>query len=679
MGATHSVSNELEWRALSELDLSGFDTIILTESFTFATNPPLLHMNDARFLGNGHTITLAPTPEEPWSGLVSMNGGSIWQLSVDARDANISQNQGVLAEAEGNGSLYGCRVVVSLTNPYSAGLVGSDFGAIGDEIVGCHVEVLGCTEDDCAGIASSYLGSRIRFCTVTGVATGYGFAGIANFAYPVEHIRTVSDCFVHMTEMSGVRSGAIMNVSMVSAYETAMARCASNVTLVGWVLSRPTAVFNISDCYSVAGSMFYEVVYDEAGPSAITVTNCYLASENNAIDSAVPWAVIASAQSSGDGSLQIGLISTYRNGSGVTVTTPNAKVTFYGEAGSNSFEGLLGTLALEDGYAWSSNVWAVSGERLVLRTFQNVNAENGDSIDNEFREELFDADTYSYFDDVPVLHGKAYLRVRGADVPVYDGFFTNMYSAEQTMTLDAAARTIVLDIVCNVPERLVSMTVLAEVESPEQILSIDSSATIQYVGDTTRSVRNPTFEISVNGNGTGSVAFVPNGLFARMFDTRPTVVHVTVDNWPPVVPCFAGWTPICMGLTGQLRPVSELRSGHVIRSSTNVLYEVCDVVKSMAQVVTRIAPGALGPGIPSSELVLTPTHLVHVPSRGWVRAADVGVTVRTTGAMPVYHICLEDWTDIVVGGVRVETCAWRAEHHAVRPVPRGRLLAAKIS
>jgi len=672
MGVTHSVSSEAEWRALAELDLSGFDTIVITESFTFAANPPLLAMNDARLFGNGHTITLAPTPETPWGGLVSLNGGSIWQLSVDARHADISQSQGVLAEAEGNGSLYGCRAVVSLSNPFSAGLVGTDFGVSGNEIVGCHVEVLGCTDSDCAGIASSYLGSSIRFCTVTGSATGTGFAGIANFASQVGHIRTVSDCFVHMTVMSGWRSGAIMNVHMVPMYETEMARCASNVTLVGWVLSRPTAVFNISDCYSVTGSMFYEVVFNEAGPAVVTVTNCYLASENNdPVENAVPWAVVASAETYDAGSLQIGLISTYRNGSGVTVTATNPKVSFSAEAGSNSFEGLLGALELEDEYAWSSNVWAVSGDRLVLRTFQNVSAENGNAINSEFRDELFDADAYATFDDVPVLHGKAYLRVRGADSPAYEGYFTNVLGAEQLMTLDAAARTIVLDIVCNVPERLVSASVLAEVDSPDQILSIDESATIQYIGDTTRSIRNPTFNISVNGNGTGSVTFTPNGLFARMFDTRPTVAHVTVENWPPAVPCFAGWMPIRMGITGRLRPVSELRPGHVIRDSKNVLYEVRDVTKSTTQVVTQIAPGALGPGIPSGELVLTPNHLVHMPSKGWLRAADVGVTTRTARAMPVYHICVDDWTDIDVHGVRVETCAWRAEHHAVRPVPRG--------
>lgn len=133
-----------------------------------------------------------------------------------------------------------------------------------------------------------------------------------------------------------------------------------------------------------------------------------------------------------------------------------------------------------------------------------------------------------------------------------------------------------------------------------------------------------------------------------------------------VVPCFAAGTPIRLGPRGHL-PVERLRPGHWVLGSDGRARLVRRVTRTATRRITTIPKDAVARGVPSRPLSVTPNHLVQLPSRRHVRAGALGRTAVCPHPVDVYHILLDDWTMVTVHGLRLETCAWRPRHHAVRP------------
>jgi len=139
-------------------------------------------------------------------------------------------------------------------------------------------------------------------------------------------------------------------------------------------------------------------------------------------------------------------------------------------------------------------------------------------------------------------------------------------------------------------------------------------------------------------------------------------------------PCFHGTTPITL-LTGAQIRAEELREGHMVRCSDNVIRRVSFVQKSKASRAILFRRGALGLNLPSKRVIVTENHLICLPN-GIVLRADEAMQYAVPNlvrwytedaSMDVYHIGLEDWTWITVNGLGAETLAWKDEHHQVRP------------
>jgi len=667
MGVTYSVGNESEWNEVAATGINPEDCILVTNDFTFTTNPPdPIVLGYAAFYGNGHTITLAAS-EEPFWGLVTLGGGTVRDVTVDATPAVIAEGSAALVRAGCFGNIYGCRVVASLTNPWSACIAGIHFGENGNGIYGCHAQVVSCSGENCAGIASGYRGVYIQYCTVSGASDGDYFAGIVSFDELDEftYARTVKDCFSSVDVGEIVGSGGIVNVD--TQYPVLLDRCASVSSIVGRVRCKTDSNLVLENCYCIGGSVVSLAVFTQAGASQIYISKCYLAADR-------PWIQRASDASIEDpeGQVSVQIEHSFRAGEtdDIIGTDPtNERFSVIQFDVGTSLDNLQAALGLLDGAQWDSAVWAVSADdnaTMILRTFRNIDPETGElrADGAEFRDDLFGG-VYENFDDIPTLNGKAHVRVADIGIRPYaptDDMFDEDHGAEQLMSITGRV-TITVEMIANTDADVDLTTCLTATSGDPSILTISS------VGVATRGTAD-TVEFVANavGSGTVQITFTPTGQVARAFDMRPSVLTVTAD----AVPCFAGWMPVQMAQASVVCRVRDLQPGQLIRDSKGVVHRVCRVTRSTAREITTIAPGALGSGKPLHALTLTPNHMVYHPLGFWVTADQVGRNTAVPDGVPVYHICLETWTDLLIAGVRVETCAWKPEHHQVRPAVRQR-------
>lgn len=133
------------------------------------------------------------------------------------------------------------------------------------------------------------------------------------------------------------------------------------------------------------------------------------------------------------------------------------------------------------------------------------------------------------------------------------------------------------------------------------------------------------------------------------------------------VSCFAAGTLIRMGLTRRFRRIENLRPGHVIADCDGGLHVVQKVTKSWTRSVVCIDAHRCGFNAPQQPIVVTANHLIRMPTEQILQAKRVGRVLPTP--QYVYHILCENWTWLDVHGLRVETCAWKDDHHSSRPAP----------
>lgn len=138
-------------------------------------------------------------------------------------------------------------------------------------------------------------------------------------------------------------------------------------------------------------------------------------------------------------------------------------------------------------------------------------------------------------------------------------------------------------------------------------------------------------------------------------------------------PCFHGTTEIDLVNDKRIR-VDALKQGHRVRTADGKAHTVRAVLSTTTDRAIVFRPGAFGENLPSRRLIVTANHLIRLPDGRTMSAADaMSAVVESHRArwlvepMTVYHVCLNDWTWLDVGGIQAETCAWLPEHHDTRP------------
>lgn len=651
---TTFVGSAAEWNALSGLGTG--DVVVLTADIAFATNPSVVALADATLRGNGHTLTLEENGTG-FVGLLSLAGGSVYDVNIDTNGTQVTVSHGYLMTASnltttGRGNIYGCRVTAAtITANQVAGLVGMWLPGGSGEIVGCRASAT-ISGTYGAGIAYAFGGTSVRHCEFVGTLSGLYSAGIIS-NQSISDAMTITDCHASCVS-AGIYSGGIVGWSERNVTVT---RCTcDNVPLIGFISSRtPVRTFDIDHCY-VRGEDFINVVGNTGGGGAVAINidNCYIAD-------AYTWFGDVGCAAAGP-VVTATLNNTFRNGSRADIATVTDDTNFVFTEGANVSDDITALAAAVGGNSWDADVWAVDGvDRLVLRTFQNIDPDTGAAYNDEFRDTLWDADEYDAFDATPVLNGKAYLQVPGATHVANASLFTTLDSVQQALALPAATTTLSVDLYGS--RGAPSGTVLLATSDPTVLTLVESSKTVTE-GST------QTFAISIQGNGTVTLTLQADGAFVAANNMLASRYVVTISDYSAPdanVPCFAGWMQVDMARTRRRRCVRELRAGHVILDHAGQPQVIQHMTTAATYRITRIPAHRLRPGLPSRDLVLTPNHLVYHPHGFWVRAAQLGRTMTLRQPMTVYHVCLQEWSSLDMANLRVETCAWRPEHHRVRP------------
>jgi hypothetical protein len=133
------------------------------------------------------------------------------------------------------------------------------------------------------------------------------------------------------------------------------------------------------------------------------------------------------------------------------------------------------------------------------------------------------------------------------------------------------------------------------------------------------------------------------------------------------IPCFGGSSLIHMALTDSWRPIRNVQPGHVILDAKGHQHVVRGVTRTLADTCVIVDCNVLAVNYPHTSVILTPNHLVQLHNGKLLRAASIGRALPRQRPRWVYHLLLDDWTFLDVGGLLCETCAWLPKHHAQRP------------
>jgi len=669
-----TVSSEADWYGLLTHEFSPIDVVLVTSDFDITVNQGPLALGQATLLGNGHTITLLNMAD--WTGLVSLlSPGTVLDLDVDASTTTIAAGGAALVASDSSGFIRGCVATVNLAQDNSAA-VAVAFGAEEDEITGCHAEILSCTGTNCVGIASNFTGSAVRFCTCSASdISGADFTGIATFQGNPGYERLVTDCWADVQSGAHTSAGAIMSIALAGVSDedrsvVRMERCASNGNLVGSLVMTEHGVLHITDCYTSAASIMRLCTYVSGGLSLwnVFITSCHVIGGG-------PWIYEMQNTNNNPGE-QISIVIQS------SFTEPGTPFvgTYTGvghEINASGFDSLpfIWDEAID---FYSEDVWNI-GQRM-LRTFDNIDPATGQpyTIDSATatRVEPFRANMYQSVSEFPVLNFSGFLMVDGAEI-VAPGDEPLELAGELTSTDSAVTLRI-----STVGWELPGMDMITATSSNPGVLAIESGV----LAWSERSLADElSFPITVSPAATSTVVtltFAPGDILTRELNMSPLTYRVTV---PGAVPCFAGWMLVRMARTQRLRPVRELRAGHVVNDCNGTAHTVRKVVRAETRHLTVVAPHAIAPGIPTHELVLTPSHMIQYPHGAWTTAGQVGRNIVLPEALDVYHVCLRDWTVLPMAGARVETCAWLPQHQDARnsalrcKAPSHRLIRGKVS
>lgn len=133
------------------------------------------------------------------------------------------------------------------------------------------------------------------------------------------------------------------------------------------------------------------------------------------------------------------------------------------------------------------------------------------------------------------------------------------------------------------------------------------------------------------------------------------------------VPCFHAMTPIPMAMEGHAKLVKDVVPGDRVRMADGSIETVRFVTHEESSEVYAVPrSGRLAP-----PLKVTGNHLVRLADGREYRADELairGFAHKVLGTHQVYHLALDGWGYLNMGGgLSAESCAWKAEHHAVRP------------
>lgn len=660
------VSSETEWYDLLNREFASSDIVLLTGDFDITVDQGPLELGQATLMGNGHTITLLNLTN--WTGLVSLQSpGAILDVNIDATTTTIAANSAALVTSDGSGFIRGCVATVNLTEEDSAAFAVA-FGVQGDEISGCHAEILSCIASDCVGIVNGFTGSVVRFCTcVASSISEAHFNGIATFRGNPGYERFVTDCWTTMDNDAHASAGAIISIALAGVSNedrsaVFMARCASNGNLIGSLVMAEHGVLFVTDCYTSAGSLIGLCMYVSGG---LNLWNLYITS--CLVMGGGPW--IAEMQNTNmNPSEQISIVIEY------SFTEPGSSfVGVYTGAGHEinefGFDSLPSVwddaVAFYTEYTWNTNT-------RMLRTFDNIDPGTGQSFTNESanstRAEPFRAFMYTGVSNFPALNFGGFLSVDGAAVVAMDN-----EPLEQTGDLTAADLAVTLRIT-TVGWDLPAMDAITATSSDPDIVAIESTLLAWSERSLADDLAFPIIVSPVATDTVVTLTFTPSDILTRELNMSPLTYRVTVRG---AVPCFAGWMSVRMARTQRLRPVRDLRAGHVVVDCNGTAHVVHKVVRASTRHLTVVAPHAIAPGVPTHELVLTPSHMIQHPQGAWITARQVGRNIVMPEALDVFHVCLRHWTVLPMAGARVETCAWLPQHQNDRN--RARRCKASLS
>jgi len=151
--------------------------------------------------------------------------------------------------------------------------------------------------------------------------------------------------------------------------------------------------------------------------------------------------------------------------------------------------------------------------------------------------------------------------------------------------------------------------------------------------------------------------------------SNPGTGYARVFSVPATVPCFHGSVllPTVVGVI----PAARVRVGTILLAGDGTPRVVRHVTSASNARCVHIAPGALGVHVPSAPVIVTPNHLLQLPSGRILRADQAMSLFPKISWVPqpltVYHIGVDDWTFVRAHNLLLETLAWKPEHHEHRP------------